>query len=213
MRTRRPEPHTLAGAYALDALTRADRARFECHLARCQQCAAEISGLRETTARLAVAAAAEPPAGLIQRAVAAAARTRQLPPLTRGTPPPWPPRRRAAAAFAGTADGTPAGGPFRRIWLPRVALAFAGVMVILAAAFTVAYDDVVETAEANLDAERVRRCLRSLTILQREAVTLAYYGGYTYRQVAGLLGVAAGTVSTRMRDGLIRLRDCLGVQP
>jgi RNA polymerase sigma-70 factor (ECF subfamily) len=71
----------------------------------------------------------------------------------------------------------------------------------------------VETAEANLDAERVRRCLRSLTILQREAVTLAYYGGYTYRQVAGLLGVAAGTVSTRMRDGLIRLRDCLGVQP
>ena len=82
-----------------------------------------------------------------------------------------------------------------------------------AAAFTVAYDDVVETAEANLDAERVRRCLRSLTELQREAVTLAYYGGYTYRQVARLLGVAPGTVSTRMRDGLIRLRDCLGVQP
>jgi RNA polymerase sigma-70 factor (ECF subfamily) len=82
-----------------------------------------------------------------------------------------------------------------------------------AAAFAVAYDDVVETAEANLDAERVRRCLGSLTELQREAVTLAYYGGYTYRQVAGLLGVAAGTVSTRMRDGLIRLRDCLGVEP
>jgi len=60
-----------------------------------------------------------------------------------------------------------------------------------AAASTVAYDDVVETAGANLDAERVRRCLRSLTELQREAVTLAYYGGYTYRQVAGLLGVAA----------------------
>ena len=134
----RPEPHTLAGAYAMDALDGRDRARFECHLARCQQCAAEISGLRETTARLAVAAAAEPPAGLIQRADAAAARTRQLPPLTRGTPPPWPPRRRAAAAFAGTADGTPAGGPFRRIWLPRVALAFAGVMVILAAALGLA---------------------------------------------------------------------------
>ena len=82
-----------------------------------------------------------------------------------------------------------------------------------AAACTVAYDDVAETAEANLDAERVRRCLRSLTELQREAVALAYYGGYTYRQVAGLLGVAVGTVSTRMRDGLIRLRDCLGAQP
>jgi RNA polymerase sigma-70 factor, ECF subfamily len=81
-----------------------------------------------------------------------------------------------------------------------------------AASHAIAYDDVVETAEANLDRERVRRCLGSLTDLQREAVTLAYYGGYTYRQAAGLLGVAAGTVSTRMRDGLIRLRDCLGVQ-
>lgn len=82
-----------------------------------------------------------------------------------------------------------------------------------AAAFAVPFDDVVETAEANLDRERVRRCLGSLTELQREAVTLAYYGGHTHRQVAGLLGVAAGTVSTRMRDGLIRLRDCLGVEP
>jgi RNA polymerase sigma-70 factor (ECF subfamily) len=79
------------------------------------------------------------------------------------------------------------------------------------AAPQIAYDDVVETVEANLDRERVRHCLGSLTELQRESVTLAYYGGYTYREVAGLLGVAAGTVSTRMRDGLIRLRDCLGV--
>jgi RNA polymerase sigma-70 factor, ECF subfamily len=80
-----------------------------------------------------------------------------------------------------------------------------------AASFAVAYDDVVEEAEASLDRERVRRCLRSLTELQREAVTLAYYGGHTHRQVAELLGVAIGTVSTRMRDGLIRLRDCMGV--
>jgi RNA polymerase sigma-70 factor (ECF subfamily) len=80
-----------------------------------------------------------------------------------------------------------------------------------AASFAVAYDDVVEEAEASLDRERVRRCLRSLTELQREAVTLAYYGGHTHRQVAQLLGVAIGTVSTRMRDGLIRLRDCMGV--
>jgi RNA polymerase sigma-70 factor, ECF subfamily len=72
------------------------------------------------------------------------------------------------------------------------------------------YDVVTEEVEIRLDAERVRRCLDSLTELQRESVTLAYYGGYTYREVAGLLGVAVGTVKTRMRDGLIRLRDCLG---
>src|SRR5207245_5841735 len=81
-----------------------------------------------------------------------------------------------------------------------------------AASHAVPYDDVTETVLASLDAERVRRCLGSLTELQRRAVTLAYYGGYTYRQVAALLDVAAGTVSTRMRDGLIRLRDCLGAQ-
>ncbi|HEY3733056.1 MAG TPA: ECF RNA polymerase sigma factor SigK [Streptosporangiaceae bacterium] len=79
-----------------------------------------------------------------------------------------------------------------------------------AVSHAVAYDDVAEEVEATLDGERVRRCLGSLTELQREAVTLAYYGGYTYRQVAGLLGAPAGTVNTRMRDGLIRLRDCLG---
>jgi RNA polymerase sigma-70 factor, ECF subfamily len=75
----------------------------------------------------------------------------------------------------------------------------------------IAYDEVAEAVEARLDRERVRRCLGSLTELQRESVTLAYYGGYTYREVADLLGVAVGTVKTRMRDGLIRLRDCLGV--
>ncbi len=79
------------------------------------------------------------------------------------------------------------------------------------ASSTIPYDEVTEAVEAHLDRERVRRCLGSLTPLQRESVTLAYYGGYTYREVAGLLGVATGTIKTRMRDGLIRLRDCLGV--
>jgi RNA polymerase sigma-70 factor (ECF subfamily) len=73
------------------------------------------------------------------------------------------------------------------------------------------YDEVSDAALASLEHERVRRCLGGLTDLQRESVTLAYYGGYSYREVAQLLGVAVGTVKTRMRDGLIRLRDCLGV--
>ena len=74
----------------------------------------------------------------------------------------------------------------------------------------IAYDEVAEIVETRLDRERVRRCLRSLTRLQRESVTLAYYGGYTLREVAASLAVPEGTVKTRMRDGLIRLRDCLG---
>ena len=80
-----------------------------------------------------------------------------------------------------------------------------------AAAADVPYDEVAEAVESSLEHERVRRCLGSLTALQRESVTLAYYGGYTYGQVASLLGVPSGTIKTRMRDALIRLRDCLGV--
>ena len=72
-------------------------------------------------------------------------------------------------------------------------------------------DDVAETVAATLDHQRVRRCLDGLTELQRESVKLAYYGGYTYPQVAKLLGVALGTVKTRIRDGLIRMRDCMEV--
>ena len=72
-------------------------------------------------------------------------------------------------------------------------------------------DGVAEVVEARLERERVRRCLGGLTDLQRESIVLAYYGGYTYREVADLLGIALGTAKTRMRDGLIRLRDCLGV--
>jgi len=81
---------------------------------------------------------------------------------------------------------------------------------VRAASHHVDYDEVAEAVEIRLDCERVRRCLGSLTSVQRESVTLAYYGGYTLRQVAALLAVPEGTVKTRMRDGLIRLRDCLG---
>lgn len=81
-----------------------------------------------------------------------------------------------------------------------------------AATASIAYDEVSDAAMTSMEHQRVRRCLDGLTDLQRESVTLAYYGGYSYREVAQLLGVAVGTVKTRMRDGLIRLRDCLGVE-
>ena len=74
-----------------------------------------------------------------------------------------------------------------------------------------AIDEVAETVEASMDAERLRRCLAGLTELQRESITLAYYGGYSYAQVAALLDTALGTIKTRIRDGMTRLRACLGV--
>ncbi|MEU4151910.1 MULTISPECIES: sigma-70 family RNA polymerase sigma factor [unclassified Streptomyces] len=73
-----------------------------------------------------------------------------------------------------------------------------------------AFDHVSEEVEAGLEREWVRHCLDRLTALQRQSVTLAYYDGYTYREVAERLSLPLGTVKTRMRDGLIRLRNCLG---
>ncbi|SHM96584.1 ECF RNA polymerase sigma factor SigK [Actinacidiphila paucisporea] len=76
---------------------------------------------------------------------------------------------------------------------------------------TPAFDEVSEQVERRLEREQVRRCLAQLTDLQHESVTLAYYRGFTYQETADLLGVALGTAKTRLRDGLIRLRDCMGV--
>jgi RNA polymerase sigma-70 factor (ECF subfamily) len=73
------------------------------------------------------------------------------------------------------------------------------------------HDVVIESVELRMEHEAVRACLQALTALQRETVALAYYGAHTYREVAEMLGLPLGTVKTRIRDGLISLRDCLGV--
>ena len=72
-------------------------------------------------------------------------------------------------------------------------------------------NDVAEQVVANIDGTRVRKALERLTEMQRQAVELAYFGGHSYREVALLLDVAEGTIKTRIRDGMIRLRDELGV--
>ena len=73
------------------------------------------------------------------------------------------------------------------------------------------YDSVSESVEIKVEHERVEKALSRLTELQRQAVTLAYYGGYSHSEVAEMLSVPIGTVKTRLRDGMIRLRDELGV--
>lgn len=74
----------------------------------------------------------------------------------------------------------------------------------------VPYDEVSEQVETRMEHEQLRRCLTSLSDVQRESLQLAYFGGRTYPEVAAELDVPLGTIKTRMRDGLIRLRDCLG---
>jgi RNA polymerase sigma-70 factor (ECF subfamily) len=76
----------------------------------------------------------------------------------------------------------------------------------------VEHDTTLEAAHASLEAQRVRGAVAGLTHVQRKAVELAFFGGYTHTEVATMLDVPVGTAKTRIRDGLIRLRDAMGVR-
>ena len=111
MRPGRHDLHGLTGVYALDALTGLELGQFEHHLHQCPPCENEVRGFRETSTRLALAAAASPPPGLRERVLTAASVTRQLPPEVGQAPParlrparsPWLPRLAAAVAAAAVA--------------------------------------------------------------------------------------------------------------
>lgn len=72
-------------------------------------------------------------------------------------------------------------------------------------------DDVAESVEMRMEARRVAEAVAALPEAQREAITLAYYGGYSQSEIAALVGSPLGTIKTRMRDGLSRLRTLMGV--
>ena len=128
------DAHTLAGPYAMDAISAPDRARFDRHLARCEDCTREIASLREATARLAAAAAVSPPPALKARVMAAAAATRQRPPgpepevaLRTWSLRTWPLRTWSPRAWLGRPT------PSRRLIMAAGAVA-AAVAVAVAAA-------------------------------------------------------------------------------
>lgn len=72
-------------------------------------------------------------------------------------------------------------------------------------------EGVEEQVELRIESRRVARALRALPEAQREALTLAYFGGYSQSEIAALVGAPLGTIKTRMRDGLSRLRREMGV--
>jgi hypothetical protein len=115
VKIRREVPHTLAGAYALDALAEPDRVRFERHIAGCEACRQEAGSLRETAGRLATVSAVPPPPHVREQVLAEAARTRQQPPLT-------------VDALAGSGVG----GRGVRWRAPRMAVAIAGGCILVA---------------------------------------------------------------------------------
>lgn len=80
-----------------------------------------------------------------------------------------------------------------------------------ASSHVVEHDEVAEAVTGRIEAEAVVECLETLTATQQESVRMAYYGGLTYREVAAKLGVAIPTIKSRIRDGLLRLKNCLGV--
>lgn len=75
----------------------------------------------------------------------------------------------------------------------------------------VAHDGVAEQVELKIEGAQVVKALSALPEAQQEAITLAYYGGYSQSEIAALVGAPLGTVKTRMRDGLSRLRVEMGV--
>jgi anti-sigma-K factor RskA len=122
----RAELHLLAGAYALNAVSGPDQARFERHLAGCEQCRLEVRGFAETAARLGASQAVRPRPGLRDQALRAAGRTRQLPPGPRLLPR----RARAGAATARAWRRRPGRGPWPRIAAAGVAAAVLAVTAV-----------------------------------------------------------------------------------
>jgi anti-sigma-K factor RskA len=160
----RHELHLLTGCYAVDALTSEERADFEKHLAGCPSCAAEVRGLRETAARLAMATAITPPSQMRERVLAAVPNTRQLPPPGRGPL---------------------TGGRLRRLRPARAGLA-AGVLVLAAAVAFLLVLQFSTTSQLHRAQDANRAVAAVLSAPDAHVDTMSAAGGGTVTAVVSL---------------------------
>jgi len=155
----RGDLHVLTGSYVLDAISDTEREEFERHLQHCPACEAEVRGMRETAARLALACAVTPPVRMEQQVLAATYRTRQLPPLSADHPRRALSRRRALPRRAlprraSSRSAFPRGAVTR-----RVAVLAAAASVAVAAALGITQ----LSAQHQLDQARATAIARVVT--------------------------------------------------
>jgi anti-sigma-K factor RskA len=161
----RHELHLLTGSYALDALPANEQAEFEKHLTRCPSCNEEVRGLRETAARLALAAGEPPPPEMRARVLAAVPLTRQL-----------PPRGRHAAPGSGQRGGERGG--LRHLPLKRTGLTASILTLVAAVAFLVVFQ-VSTTRQLHQVQAGSRAITGVLAAPDARAETMAAAGGGT----------------------------------
>jgi anti-sigma factor RsiW len=168
----REDLHVLTGSYVLDAVRDTEREEFERHLQHCPACEAEVRGMRETAARLALACAVTAPARMEQQVLAATYRTRQLPPLSADRP------RRAMPRL-----------------VPRVPRRLAMLAVAASVAAAVALGITELTAQHQLDQARATAIARVVTASDAHVATARTSAGGSVTVVASA-GLREAVVST-----------------
>ena len=184
MKAMREDLHVLTGSYVLDAISDIEREEFERHLQHCPACEAEVRGMRETAARLALACAVTPPARMEQQVLAATYRTRQLPPLSADRPRRTISRRRALPRRASSRSAFPRGAVTRRV---AVLAAAASVAAAVALGITQL------TAQHQLDQARATAIARVVTASDAHVATA--------RTSAG--GSVTVVTSTALREAVV----------
>ena len=193
MKAMREDLHVLTGSYVLDAISDTEREEFERHLQHCPACEAEVRGMRETAARLALACAVTPPARMEQQVLAATYRTRQLPPLSADRP------RRALRRRA----SPPCPAPSSRAVTRRVAVLAAAASVAAAVALGITQ----LTAQHQLDQARATAIARVVTAPDAHVDDRADQRG-RQRHRRHLRRAARGR-GQRQRDGLAAVQPGL----